>query len=104
MTKKDITHGSGSSFDSNWKNRKETLYNYWASGNPKNQIQLAFRNHWLLFRDMLPVDGNKYCLEIGCGRGSMSSYFANAGYQITLVDISKKAIETARGISNLRIS
>ena len=37
-------------------------------------------------------------LEIGCGRGSLSCYFSDAGFDCTLVDLSKKVIDVAKNI------
>jgi ubiquinone/menaquinone biosynthesis C-methylase UbiE len=90
--------GSAEEFDSNWKQRKETLYNHWTKGRPKNQIQLAFRSHWNLFQEL--IGGAKYsnCLEVGCGRGSISSYFADAGYKCSLLDCSASVLDTAKEI------
>lgn len=39
---------------------------------------------------------NARLLEIGCSRGYLTSYFILAGYQITGVDISESAVESAR--------
>jgi len=90
------------SFDKNWKKRKETLYNHWTRGKIKNQIQLAFRNHWTLFREIIKknkkFNGGKRVLEIGCGRGTLSCYFSDHGYKCTLVDLSKSIINTAKKI------
>ena len=37
-------------------------------------------------------------LEVGCGRGSLSSYFAEKGWDCTLLDSSRSVLETARNI------
>lgn len=88
------------SFDQSWKTQKESLYNHWTSAIPKNQIQLAFRMHWELFKDYLnPLHGKK-CVEVGCGRGTISSYFAQNGYDCTLLDYSLTAVHIAREIFN----
>jgi len=94
--------GDTASFDANWKSRAESLYTHWTRGEVINQIQLAFRNHWLLFSELMKAadnyNGGKKVLEIGCGRGSLSCYFSDAGYDCTLVDISENVIEVARKI------
>jgi len=87
--------GDGASFHENWKSQQEAYYLHWIRGKPKNQIQLAFRQHWLTFQPYLKNLQGKRCLEVGCGRGSMSAYFADAGWDCTLLDISPKAIELA---------
>lgn len=46
------------------------------------------------FVNMLP-DTAKYILDVGCGYGRDSLYFASKGYQVTGVDPSTKAVELA---------
>lgn len=89
--------GDGVSFDKNWQETAEAGYLHWTRNEPENQIQLAFRRHWLTFQRLIGEHyGNKKCLEVGCGRGSLSAYFADAGWDCTLLDISDKAIGLAR--------
>lgn len=92
-----LKQGSIKSFDANWKSRKEAHYTHWTRNEPQNQIQLAFRNHWTLFCELLGrTDGaGKRCLEVGCGRGTMSCYFADAGYDCTLLDTSESILKEA---------
>lgn len=93
--------GDGESFDRNWQGRTESHYTHWTRNEPANQIQLAFRNHWQVFQQLLEsprFNGGKRCLEVGCGRGSLSAYFSDAGYQCTLLDLSPAVIEIARQI------
>lgn len=90
--------GSAEAFDLNWKNRQEAVYNHWVKGKPQNQIQLAFRQHWLLFQELMEGNNYKTCLEVGCGRGSISSYFADNGLNCTLLDSSESVLNTAKVI------
>jgi ubiquinone/menaquinone biosynthesis C-methylase UbiE len=89
-------------FDSNWKRRKESFYTHWTRGKVENQIQLAFRNHWTLFKELMESEGGynggKRVLEIGCGRGSLSCYFSDAGFDCNLVDLSASVLSIAQGI------
>ena len=96
----DYRAGSAIEFDRNWKLRKEALYNHWSRGRPRNQIQLAFANHFEIFRRYLSTDGGVRgrCLEVGAGRGSISSFFADAGYECTLLDMSATAMQIAERI------
>ena len=88
--------GDSDNFDLNWKNRKETHYLHWSAGQPKNQVQLAFRNHWNTFSRLIgPRVSRGKCLEVGCGRGSLSAYFAKNGWKCTLLDLSKNVLERA---------
>ena len=88
--------GDAAAFDASWRSRPETAYSHWTNGEPQNQIQLAFRRHWLTFSRLLAGrEGKRRCLEVGCGRGSLSAYFAEAGWDCTLLDISPVAIERA---------
>tara|TARA_B100000795_G_C22803119_1_gene443052 strand:- start:1210 stop:2067 length:858 start_codon:yes stop_codon:yes gene_type:complete len=94
--------GDVDSFDSNWRNRAESFYTHWVKGDVQNQIQLAFRNHWTLFSELISKEEDynkgKRVLEIGCGRGSLSCYFSDAGYYCTLVDLSENVINVAKEI------
>lgn len=90
--------GSRRAFDGSWQSRRETHYNHWTRGTPRNQIQLAFRRHWELFRELLGDRPAGRCLEVGCGRGSVSSYFADAGWDCVLLDFSHSVLEVARQI------
>lgn len=95
-----FTSGSSVEFDQSWKTRRETHYNHWCRSTPRNQIQLAFFNHFRLFQRYLQRDGATpgACLEVGAGRGSISSYFAEAGYRCTLVDTSAAALHVAERV------
>ncbi|MDX1641085.1 MAG: methyltransferase domain-containing protein [Balneolaceae bacterium] len=93
-----LKKGSEEEFDQNWKNRLETNYNHWVKGTPQNQIQLAFRSHWKYFKELMQGCDYKTCLEVGSGRGSISSYFADNGFDCTLLDTSESILETARDI------
>lgn len=92
------TKGSKDEFDRNWRQRSEAVYNHWTRGRPKNQVQLAFRSHWEVFHDLIGPLAEKRgkALEVGCGRGSLSSYFADDGWDVTLLDYSSAVLETAR--------
>jgi SAM-dependent methyltransferase len=37
-------------------------------------------------------------MELGCGRGSISAYFADSGFECTLLDISPTVVETAQRV------
>lgn len=89
--------GDGANFDLNWRSQQEAHYLHWTRGEPANQIQLAFRQHWLTFRELMGSGfGSGRVLEVGCGRGSLSAYFADAGYDCTLLDLSPTVIGLAR--------
>ena len=80
--------------------RKETSYVHWTAGKPKNQVQLSFLNNWLTFKRIIDELGikKKKCIELGCGRGNMSLYFANDGWSCTLLDNSPTVIKVAKKI------
>jgi 2-polyprenyl-3-methyl-5-hydroxy-6-metoxy-1,4-benzoquinol methylase len=96
----DYRAGSAVEFDRNWKARSETLYNHWSASAPRNQIQLAFANHFEVFSNYLRQDDAVpgRCLEVGAGRGSISSFFAEAGYTCTLLDASATVLQAAEKI------
>lgn len=94
-------HGGIDSFEKSWQERKEAYYTHWTRTEPCNQIQLAFRNHWSLLNELMKNPHFKHgerVLEVGCGRGSLSCYFSDAGYDCTLLDISQSALDAARRI------
>ncbi len=92
--------GDFEKFDANWKQRSEARYNHWTDGAPQNQIQFAFRMHWKLFQNILKhkTSDNRKVLEVGCGRGSISSYFAAAKYDTTCLDASSAVLNVASDI------
>lgn len=93
-----MSQGSVAEFKSNW-NRPEAEYCHFTRGEPENQIQFAFRQNWLEFAKIMePLKpwAGKRSLEVGAGRGTMSMYFADAGFDCTLVDTSPRALECAR--------
>ena len=92
--------GSTNTFDQNWRNREEAFYNHWTPNDPVNQIQLAFYSHWKLFIELLKGKTKGKCLEVGCGRGTISSYFAENGFDCTLTDISPAVLDIAEKIFN----
>ncbi len=48
-----MNNGDKKNFDLSWKNSKEAKYSHWIIGKPTNQIQLAFRNHWITFNNII---------------------------------------------------
>lgn len=101
MINSNFKSGSQESFDSAWKSREEASYIHWGKGHPKNQIQLAFQNHYHLFsaiHNNIPSSNDSTVLEVGCGRGSLSAHYAADGYNCTLLDTSDQIIRTAQQI------
>lgn len=100
MKKEKKISGSSHEFDLNWRIRQEAHYNHWTPGKPNNQVQLAFRSHWEVFRELIgPLAQRRgKSLEVGCGRGSLSSYFAADGWDVTLLDCSQSVVDTARKV------
>jgi len=95
--------GDIENFNKNWKSRTEAVYSHWTRVKPVNQIQFAFRQHWKLFKQIFkryPLlkksKKSTKVLEVGCGRGTMSAYFADNNYDTYLLDKSKKAMELAK--------
>lgn len=83
-------------FESNWSNRPESQYLHWTRGVVRNQIQLAFRNHWEYLCHFHGATSPGKSLEVGAGRGSLSAYFADGGWDSTLLDLSPTAVSSAR--------
>ncbi len=88
-------------FDTSWRTREEAGYGHFTRGAPNNQVQLAFRRHWLVLQNLMAnprfAQGRRV-LEVGCGRGSLSCYFADAGFDCTLLDLSPAVLEVARSL------
>lgn len=93
-----MSQGSVAEFKANWQ-RPEAEYCHFTRGEPENQIQFAFRQNWLEFSQIIehlkPWDGKK-SLEVGAGRGTMSMYFADAGFDVTLLDACEEPLEHAK--------
>lgn len=89
-------NGSVEAFRANWRQRHETKVYHFRHGVPENQLQFAFQSHWRVFRRLLGETRSGLVLEVGCGRGSMSAFFAQAGFEVHLLDTSQAAIESAR--------
>lgn len=90
--------GSVEEFRDNWRGRRESTYNHWTRGAPRNQIQLAFRYHWEVFSNLIGERPPGRVLEVGCGRGSLSSHFAANGWSPTLLDTSPEVLGIAADI------
>ena len=98
--KRRTKQGDPHSFDTNWRNRKETHYNHFTLGAPINQVQLAFRCHFEVFSEILekhPTSGQKL-LETGCGRGTLSNYFAVGGWEVVLLDYNQIVLDVAKSV------
>lgn len=92
-------------FDENWRRLEEDNRYYFKRGTPGNQIEFAFQNHWRVFRNVLGKVLSGRVLEVGCGRGSISAFFADAGFETHLLDSSEKALRIARlnfGVDHLK--
>ena len=98
---KKYKQGSLSEFDLNWKKRPESLYNHWSPSFANNQIRLAFQSHFKLFKSLEKTkSNNKSFIELGAGRGSLSAYYSQAGYDVTLLDTSEEILNKAKLIFN----
>ena len=98
MSKKN---GEKVAFEKSWQTKDEAYYTHWTRSKPENQIQFVFRNHWILFNELMEdeyFNNGKRCLEVGCGRGTLSTYFSDAEFECTLLDYSEKALNLAQEI------
>jgi len=98
MSEGNAREGSKDEFHENWVARNESYYNHWTPGHPLNQIQFAFRNHYEIFVEIMKPSELGTCLEVGCGRGSLSCHFASHGWDVTLLDYSPAVIDIAKQI------
>ncbi len=90
------TSGSVDAFDANWRQRAETARYHFKRGAPENQVQFAFQSHWRVFQNLMGETHHGRALEVGCGRGSMAAFFADAGFETHLLDTSTAALSSAR--------
>lgn len=95
MDSSRTTTGSVEAFTANWKLREESKRYHFKRGEPENQIQFAFQNHWRVFRWVLGDVQSGNVLEVGAGRGSMSAFFAEDGFSTSLLDTSHDVLKIA---------
>jgi SAM-dependent methyltransferase len=93
---KDFTAGSIGAFRSSWSALPAGERYHFKRGEPENQIQFAFQNHWRVFQQVMGDVRAGRALEVGCGRGSMGAFFAEAGFETHLLDSSVTALDIAR--------
>lgn len=94
--------GDQNKFKQSWSSNPEIMYNHWTDEGVVNQVQFAFDMHFKVMTDLIDGEvGNKKSLEVGCGRGSLSSHFANANWDCSLLDISETVIERAKAIFDI---
>lgn len=92
-----MSDGSTQAFRANWLVRDEAEYSHFTTGQPVNQIQLAFRKHWETWNAMFPELKNiGRVLEVGSGRGTLSMYFSQNGWDTTILDIVPEVLEHAK--------
>jgi len=100
----ESSKGSKTAFDRSWQARPESTYTHFTRSEPQNQVQLAFRENWLNFGRLLRMFWGERdwrglkALEAGAGRGTMSLYFADAGFDCTMVDTSETALDICKRI------
>lgn len=95
MANREFT-GSVEAFEANWTQRQGNHRYHFKRGSPSNQIQFAFQNHWRVFQRVLGNKRSGRALEVGCGRGSMAAFFADAGFDVHLMDTSETVLRIAR--------
>lgn len=88
--KGDIGH-----FNKLWKARTRKRKSWFYRGNPTNQIEYAFGQHFDFLKSVVPVKKSFKCLEVGAGRGSFSAFFADFGCNVTLADLSPDIVKEA---------
>ena len=95
----------GNSFFSKWLDKSLT-YSSAVYENPNDSLELAQQNKYQKLIDLLEVNDGDKVLEIGCGWGGFSEYFAK-NYNITIdcITISKKQFEfTKKRINNVGLN
>jgi ubiquinone/menaquinone biosynthesis C-methylase UbiE len=91
-------------FEKSWKERQEANYIHWIRGDPINQIQYAFRQHFITFEAIyqkfqeVPTQKKRKFIELGAGRGSLSAYYSDNGDDVIVSDFSQTALTLAQKI------
>lgn len=85
-------------FNKLWHNRGQKHKNWFYRGQPENQIEYAFGQHFDFLKSVVPVKKGDKVLEVGCGRGSFGAFFADYGCRVTLTDLSAAIIQEAQEI------
>ncbi|MBI3159762.1 MAG: class I SAM-dependent methyltransferase [Chloroflexi bacterium] len=88
--------GSVAAFDESWAALPASNRYHFARHEPAHQVQFAFQNHFRVFQRVLGEVRAGRALEVGCGRGSMAAFFADAGFEAVMLDTSRPALELAR--------
>lgn len=79
-------------YDSAYTDKKPSQHE-WVSGTANPELVN------LVFDEVIPRSSK--ILEVGCGIGSESTFLAVRGMDVTAIDISESAIQTAKGIADL---
>lgn len=69
---------------------------HFTTGVPQTQLQVAFREHYNLWKNWFPKKRTLRSLEVGCGRGNMSLYLNDDGIITYMLDASKDALDSAK--------
>lgn len=85
-------------FNKLWRSRGQKHKNWFYRGQPENQIEYAFGQHFDFLKSVVPVKKGDKVLEVGCGRGSFGAFFADHGCWVTLTDLSAAIIQEAQEI------
>lgn len=90
-----MINGDINNFRENWTLPEKDHFHF-CDDLPKSQTQLAFQQHWSLFSKLIGNNvGSKRSLEVGCGRGSLSAFFSQNGWDTTLLDSDQNIIKIA---------
>lgn len=74
---------------------KQPLNSHFTKGVPQTQLQVAFQEHYNLWKKWFPKRRSLRSLEVGCGRGNMSLYLNDDGIVTYLLDNSAVALGAA---------
>lgn len=89
-------HSTVNTFNRHWRRLEDEARFHYAPGEPQTQVQFAFQQHFRVFTGLAPLRPGGRVLEVGCGRGSMSAYYAARGQEAHLLDVSPDALRLAR--------
>jgi len=92
------TKGDIESFENLWKSRVKKNKSWFYLGEPKNQIEYAFGQHFSFLQSVIDINKKDRVIEVGAGRGSFGAFFANYGCNVLLTDLSKEILKEAESI------
>tara|TARA_B100000941_G_C28382126_1_gene488003 strand:+ start:55 stop:909 length:855 start_codon:yes stop_codon:yes gene_type:complete len=88
--------GDIENFEHLWENRAKKNKSWFYRGEPSNQIEYAFGQHFSFLKSVISINRGDKIIEVGAGRGSFGAFFADYGCNILLTDLSEAILNEAK--------